>query len=201
MSNVLASLIPQKSYEEIIESPFSFGKYGMIISKEFDKVFCLPEQTTISRNIIKGHDDSIRLTFKILYKKYLPLFHKNIDTIKTKSPNYIAFVDNAEMIYAIFLASIGEITFLDTAEGQFLSGALFLPDDLHTLTPDQISVTYHLLKTVAEKAALQKEEPIYEAMMVSSFEKEKPNYTYKTFYEIKKEIDFLYTNTKGKSIS
>lgn len=201
MSNVLASLIPQKSYEEILESAFSFGKYGMIISKEFDHVICLPEQTSTSRNIIKGHVDSIRLTFKILYKKYLPLFHRNINIIKTKAPNYIAFVDNAEMIYAIFLASIGEITFLDSTEGQFLSGCLFLPDDLHMLTPSQIEVTYHFLETVYKKVETQKEKPIYEAMMISSFESEKPNYTYKSFYEIKKEIDFLYKNTKGKSIS
>lgn len=200
MDNTFSKIIPQFSYEEILDSSFSFGKHGVIFSKQFDKVICLPSEANISNRVIKGHDDSIRLTFKILYRNFLPLFHKNIDIIKEKSPSQVCFVDRAEMIYSMFLASIGEVAFLDSTDGNFLSGLLFLPEDLTTLSFPQLKATHFFLDTIVQKAQKQNFVPLYEAMLVPSFETPLKECTYKSLSEIKNEIDTLYLTTY-KSIS
>ena len=188
MNNNLSKIISQVPYFDIVKSSFSYGKYGMIFSKQFD-------------NVIKGHDDSIRLTFKILYRDYLPIFHKNIDIIVKNAPVQACFVDRAEMIYSIFLASIGEISFLDSTEGKFNSGLFFLPEDFTTLTPQQLQATYLFIEEIMKKTKSQKNVPLYEVMLVPSFEIPEKNCTFKTLDALKKEIDTFYLNTKKKSIS
>lgn len=199
MENSLASLIPRVSYEEMIASSFSFGPYGFIFSKIMDCVICLPEKLG-SSSVIRGHDDSIRLTFKLLYRDYLPLFHKNIDIIKETSPAYVCFVDQAEMIYSIFLASIGEISFLDSTNGDFASGLLFLPSDLSSLSANQIRALYFFLEEIQRKMEKVDFTPSYDAMRLPSFETPYEDSVCQSLEDLQKEIRVLYQNLSKKSM-
>lgn len=141
---------------------------------------------------IHGHDDSIRITFKVLYSSYLALFHKNIEIIKQKTPLQACFVDKDEMIYAIFLASIGEVSFLDSTDGNFTSGLLFLPQDLSSLSSNQLKATHLFLGAMKEKIKKEKITPVYQALLVSDSENPEKDCTFMEVDEIREKINMLY---------
>lgn len=67
----------------------------------------------------KGHDDSIHFLFLRLFPKYKDLFKQFYNNFFPSIPTAVQFMDNIELVYAIFLASIGEIVIFNAGYANY----------------------------------------------------------------------------------
>lgn len=127
---------------------YNFDGYGQlgyfITNKCDDKIFHLPSPN--SNNMSIGHKEItnfvLRRCFSDEYKEY---FNKVCDKIRENTPDNVCFVDSPELVNSFFIASVGNILFINSSNKYFFSGLLFVPEDLKSLSEFQRNSLYSIL--------------------------------------------------------
>lgn len=129
---IKSNVIEHFDSTQFMNGDITIGELGCIISKKYNnRIIYLPKIKG------KGHDDSIRFLFLRLFPEYKDLFKQFYNNYFPSIPKAVQFMDNIELVYAIFLASIGEIVIFNAGYANVLCALLIAPDDANILTEEQ----------------------------------------------------------------
>lgn len=133
MNNISSNIFLVYDKEQLENKQhFDIGKLGCIISKKYNnRIIYLPSIEG------RGHDDSIRFLVLRLFPEYKEMYKRFCDKCYANVPKNFEFMDNLEMSYAIFLASLGEITIFNSGYGNFLSSLVITPENFDTIRLEQ----------------------------------------------------------------